>query len=96
MLKRFYSVNIKEGAEFNDKLLYSDYNIQRGKFKEIPLEPMSAYRHQGNFYSLLSELNIEKELFTLVLKANNLNSPYDFNGTLKTIVVPDKSPIPKV
>ena len=60
-----------------------DPSLYKGESHAIT--PRLANKYIGDFYGLLSELEVQKDLFWFILIINNLYSPQDFNGDIKTI-----------
>ena len=44
-------------------------------------------RYIGNFYGLLSFIDIEYDLWLITLKINNFNSPEDYNGETEIKII---------
>lgn len=81
----------------NDNLQYIDYINYNYEFKEINVNPDIAYRYQGDFFGMLKNIGgISPNLYLYTLYLNGYNSPFDFNGVLKTstLKIAIKPPIP--
>ena len=58
--------------------------------RSIALKGMDEYRFTGDFYALLQVNNIDQDMWWVVMRINNLHSPIDYAGDLKSILVPDR------
>lgn len=88
-------INVYDKASIHHTL-YIDYNMQRGRYKVLALDPSSSYKYQGDFFGLLHSLRVDPKHFIDILRVNNMNSPYDFQGTEVTIKIPDTPRTPKL
>lgn len=55
--------------------------------KLIPVEPAKAYKYEGDFYGLLSHLNIPLHHHYLMMRLNGYDSPTEYKGDTKSIVI---------
>lgn len=62
---------------------------QPSNYLYIDLEPQLAENRQGDFYSILFNLNIAKRYHYVILRANGMTSPLQFNGDVNRIIVPN-------
>ena len=82
-------------TELLDNILYLDYIRNNAAFKEVNINVGLGYKYQGNFYGLLNELgSINSSLYLYTLYVNGYVSPDQYDGTMLTIRVPTKPPIP--
>lgn len=96
MLETFQTndYSFEDYNSLNDNLLYLDYIKNNFTFNTVAIEPVVAYRNKGNFISLLQELNIDTKLYVYTQYINGYNSPLDFDGTAKSLLLPIQPPIP--
>ncbi len=59
----------------------------------LTLEPMLAYKFEGDLFGLLLELNIPMQLHWIVMRMNNYRAPYDFDKGTGFLIVPDESTV---
>lgn len=78
----------------NDNLQYIDYINNNYEFKEVIVEPILAYKYQGNLFGLFHELNISPNLFLFTLYINGYNNPIEYDGNKLTFKIAIKPPIP--
>lgn len=55
---------------------------------QMDVTPTQAYKHEGDFYALLTELNIPRHLFWIILRMNNFTNPSDTTQDLAFIIHP--------
>lgn len=84
----------KSYEQLNDNLLYLDYIDLNYEFKEILIEPVIAYRHQGDFIGLLRDIGVTTDLFMFTMYINNINNPVEYDGKRNLLKIPIKPPIP--
>lgn len=53
------------------------------------IEPILAYRHEGDFYGLLDDLAVHKQYHPVILILNDYTSPSDLTITTYSIQMPD-------
>ncbi len=53
-----------------------------------PVEPMLAQRYQGDFYGLLLAIGIQSRYHWVIMRANGMNTPTDFDGLGFQMVMP--------
>lgn len=96
MLETFQTNNYSfdDFNTLNDNLLYLDYIKNNYEFNTVAIEPAMAYRNKGNLIALLQELRIDTQLYVYTQYINGYNSPQDFDGTAKTLLLPIIPPIP--
>lgn len=96
MLETFQTndYSFEDYNSLNDNLLYLDYIKNNYEFDMIAIEPAVAYRNKGNFIGLLQDLKIETNLYVYTQYINGYNSPLDFDGTAKSLLLPIIPPIP--
>lgn len=54
----------------------------------MDITPTQAYTHEGDFYALLTALNVPRHLFWLILRMNNLTNPAELTKELTFIIHP--------
>lgn len=64
----------------NTLLYYEGMKDERSKYSREIISPEVAFKYQGDFYGLLSHLNVPPHLMLPTLYLNGLTSPYDFDG----------------
>lgn len=79
----------------NDTLLYIDYINANYQYKDVFVAPDIAYRHRGNFTSLMAAMEIDPALYLYTMYVNGINNPVDFDGKPVTLKVPVIPPIPR-
>ena len=47
----------------------------------------------GDFYGLLQKININQDMFWIIMRINNLHSPLDYTGTFGSILIPSANTI---
>lgn len=53
--------------------------------------PFQSTKFMGDFYGLLSDMQIPRQFFYPILHANNMVSPNDFTPDIQSILIPDTS-----
>lgn len=64
------------------------YIIEQG-LALVTIKETVAYKHEGNFYGILHELNIPANLHYITMRVNNLLNSSDYNGLDTIIKIPD-------
>ena len=78
----------------NDSLLFIDYIDDIHDYEVITITPDMSYRYQGNFLGLLKELKVSSSLYLFTMHLNGIYNPTDFNGTMTSIKIAMRPPIP--
>jgi len=60
---------------------------------QISVSEQAAYKYESDFFGLLSEFNIPVHLHWLVMRMNNLTSPFDSTLLYNLLLVPDENTI---
>lgn len=81
-----YSVGFRNLIE--NHLIYLQNNVSTINYA---LDPQDEYVCIGDFYKLLNLLNINQDLFYIVLRMNNLHSPIDYSGNLGILLIPSRN-----
>lgn len=76
-------------------LYYDGMENEISKFSREIIEPGVAYKYQGDFYGLLSHLNVQSHLLLPSLYLNGLASPYDYDGRTTEILIAGEINFPK-
>jgi hypothetical protein len=53
--------------------------------------PFQSTKFAGDFYGLLSDMQVPRQFFYVILRINNMVSPNDFTSTMQSILIPDTS-----
>lgn len=54
----------------------------------MEVSPTQAYKHEGDFYALLTALAVPRHLFWLILRMNNMTNPSDASRDITFIIHP--------
>lgn len=63
-------------------------------YKEV--NSKQAYKFEGDFFGLLSELNLPVEFYWLIMRMNKLTSPVYTESTITSIIVPSNDVIERI
>lgn len=80
--------------ELNDNLLYIDYINKKYNYEDLPINPELGIRYNGNFYNLLHELNVDRNLYFFTLYLNGYTNPADYRSDHLLLKLPVRPPIP--
>lgn len=69
-----------EFSTLHDRLCFLDKINRITDFKIFTVDPATAMRSKGNFYSLLYQVGIPANLYLFTLYLNGFSSPYDYDG----------------
>jgi hypothetical protein len=87
------SITIKNSNVYGDKDVINmveqniDYRRRTAEIGTIAIPPDMAYRNQGNFYGLLTELGVQADYHAFTAYLNNIRSPHDFNGKIYSLLL---------
>lgn len=81
-------------SQLNDNLQYLDHIDRNYEFKTVTVSPDTAYRYQGNFFGLLSTMNIDPGLYLYTMYINGYKNPRDYAGDKFELKLAIKPPIP--
>lgn len=97
MLEQFMTngYTIPDYTHLNDRLLYIDYIDRNYTYREASVEPVQAYRYQGNLFGLFRSLNIPSGLYVYAMYLNGYNNPTNYDGVQYTFKIPVRVPIPE-
>lgn len=79
----YYSDEIKLLLE-----THVEYFRREGNFAYFNVTPIIAYRYEGDFYGLLTALNVPQKYHWIVMRVNNLNSPFANKSNKLTYMQP--------
>lgn len=80
---------------FNDRLTYIDYILRKYEYEEVVVNPMDAYRFQGNLYGLFKEIGVPDKLLSFALYLNGYTNPCQYDGKQVNFKIPKMPPIPE-
>ena len=63
---------------------------------EVPLNAALANQYSNRFYSLLKHLKVPNELHYLVLRLNNMTSPFDYTEDMQMLLLPEERVLNKL
>lgn len=97
MLEQFMTnfYTIPSYTHLNDRLLYIDYIDRNYTYKEGSIEPVEAYRYQGNLFGVFKALGIPSGLYVYAMYLNGYNNPTNYDGVQYTFKIPVRVPIPE-
>ena len=97
MLEQFMSgsYSLPNYVDFNDILLYTDYINRKYTYQQVTVEPIEAYRFQGNLYGLFRMIGIKSSLFPYALYLNGYNNPCSYEGKKIEFKIPIPLNIPE-
>jgi hypothetical protein len=64
--------------------------------KTIAVDPNDAYVYEGDFYGYLNSQSVQTGYHWLVMRLNNILSPFDFNSSVTELMIPDETAIMKI
>lgn len=64
--------------------------------KTITVDPNDAYVYEGDFFGYLIKKQVQPGYHWLVMRLNNLSSPFEFNSDVATLMIPDETTISKI
>jgi hypothetical protein len=96
MLEQFMKplASVDDYNTLNQILLHIDYVNLRYTYEEMTVNPIDAYRYQGNLYGLFRLMNLEPAMFVYTMHLNGYNSPLNFEGLKTVFKIPVAPPIP--
>lgn len=62
----------------------------------INVEPMQAYKYAGDFFALLTSLNIPMKYHWIVMRLNDMLSPQDYKDTQLEFIYPPPDELKKI
>ena len=91
-------------APFGEKNYYSEgfmltlenhlnYLLNPNNHETLLVEGINKVKYQGDFHGLLTIMNIPTEMHWITTRMNGLASPMDYDGSLMTIIVPDRDTV---
>lgn len=80
----YYSVGFRQIIE--DHLEYLRNN---GAIQQLPVNVQDGNMWSGDYYGLLTYLNIPLEMHYITLRVNGMTSPTDYDGSVLQILLPD-------
>ena len=92
MLQR--NTNIPDYVYLNDRLVYIDYIDRNYTYSMLTVNPMDAYRHQGNLYALFEMIGIDTGLYVYAMYLNGYTNPLSYDGKQLDFKKPVDVPIP--
>ena len=79
----------------NDRLLYVDYIRQNYTFNQQAVEPIDAYRYEGNLFGLFNHMGVQPSLYIYAMYLNGYTNPMSYEGRRTVFTVPITLPIPE-
>lgn len=65
-----------------------DYLINHDETQIVPLDGITGFHYQYDFFSLLFSLGVSAEFHWAVMRVNGLTSSSDFNENIRQVILP--------
>lgn len=80
---------------WNERLIYMDFVDKKYDLEEKVVQPIDAYRYQGNLFGLFKIMNIPSKLHFYTMYMNGYTNPMSYEGKKISFKVPSMPPIPE-
>lgn len=85
---------IPDYVYLNDRLVYIDWIDRNHTYSVMTVNPMDAYRYQGNLYALFADMGIDANLWIYAMYLNGYTNPFSYDGRKIDFKKPVAVPIP--
>lgn len=89
-----YNAKVEDYVGLNDRLCYVDYVSRNFGYTTVSINPMDAYRLQGNLYAVFASLGVDPNMYVYAMYVNGYTNPMNYEGKKVTFKIPTDIQIP--